>query len=56
MPDNLIRFLLILAILPLIIYCVVMAAAHALVGAYHDFMDAWHGPQGTIFKRWDFWH
>ena len=55
MPDNIIRIFLVLSILPLIIYFFVMAAAHALIGAYHDFMDAWRGPQNTRFNHWKFW-
>lgn len=56
MSDNLIRAIIVLAVPLLIVYAIVIGAAHALIVAYREAVTAWRDPQSTCFTDWRFWH
>lgn len=55
MSDNLIRTIIVLAVPLLIVYAIVLGAAHTLIVAYHEVVTAWRDPQATRFTDWKFW-
>jgi len=56
MHDNLIRFLIVLAIPLFFPFAVIVGVLHSLYAACEELAHAWRDPQSARFDDWRFWH
>jgi hypothetical protein len=55
MSNNLIRVLIVLAVLPLLVCTIALGIWHALAAAFSELAFAWRDPQSTPAAKWHLW-